>query len=100
MLDHHKEVHAFETEPLSEELLTLELPASEIVNVTSVHEDKPPTRFKPLWKSMEIDSGASCNVFPKKHLAENKEIHKTNKVLTTYNKALFFFAWNSSSRHA
>ena len=35
---------------------------------------------------MQIDSGASCNVLPKKYLPEGAEVQKTNKLLTAYNK--------------
>ena len=35
---------------------------------------------------MQIDSGASCNVLPKKYLTQGTEVQKTNKLLTAYNK--------------
>ena len=35
---------------------------------------------------MQIDSGASCNVLPKKYLLGAAEIQKTNKLLTAYSK--------------
>ena len=35
---------------------------------------------------MQVDSGASCNVLPRKLLARDTEIKKTNLKLTTYSK--------------
>ena len=35
---------------------------------------------------MQVDSGASCNVRPKRNLSEGAEVQKTDKYLTTYNK--------------
>ena len=35
---------------------------------------------------MQIGSGGSCNVLPKKYLPVGTEVQKTNKFLTAYNK--------------
>ena len=35
---------------------------------------------------MQVDSGASCNVLPRKYVIQDTEIKETNLKLTTYSK--------------
>lgn len=93
-----KKVNALETDGSSEEeLLTVELSnvdvsTSDVVNVSSVGDDAFPRKIYAAMDiqgktvKMQIDSGASCNVLPKKYLPEGTEVQKTNKLLTAYNK--------------
>ena len=93
-----KKVNALETDTSSgEELLTVELSTedvnvsnAEVVNVSAV-SDFPSKIYAAMeirgnTVKMQIDSGASCNVLPKKYLPEGTEVQKTNKLLTAYNK--------------
>ena len=91
-----KKVSLVETDLSSEEeILSVELSAeddnvstSEVVNSVSDFPNKiyavMEIQGKPV--RMQIDSGASCNVLPKKFLSGIAEIQKTNKLLTAYNK--------------
>ena len=91
-----KKVSLVETDLSSEEeILSVELSAeddnvstSKVVNSVSDFPNKiyavMEIQGKPV--RMQIDSGASCNVLPKKFLAGIAEIQKTNKLLTAYNK--------------
>ena len=78
-----------------EEILSVELSTedesvstSEVINSVSDFPNKiyavMEIQGKPV--RMQIDSGASCNVLPKKYLPGAAEIQKTNKLLTAYNK--------------
>ena len=93
-----KKVNAVETDASSdEELLTVELSTedvnvstAEVVNVSAVG-DFPSKIYAAMeiqgkTVKMQIDSGASCNVLPKKYLPTGTEVQKTNKLLTAYNK--------------
>ena len=93
-----KKVNALETDTSSgEELLTVELSTEDVnvstaedVNVSAV-SDFPSKIYAAMaiqgnTVKMQIDSGASCNVLTKKYLPEGTEVHKTNKLLTAYNK--------------
>ena len=85
-----------ETDPSSEEeILSVEL-STEDDNVSTPEAINSVTDFpnkiyavmeiqgKPV--RMQIDSGASCNVLPKKYLPGVAEIQKSSKFLTAYNK--------------
>ena len=93
-----KKVNALEAHTSSgEELLTVEfstedvnVSTAEVVNVSAV-SDFPSKIYAAMeiqgnTVKMQIDSGASCNVLPKKYLPEGTEVQKTNKLLTAYNK--------------
>ena len=82
-----------EEKMLSVELSTGDesLSTSEVINSVSDMSDFPnkisavmEIQGKPV--RMQIDSGASCNVLPKKYLPGAAEIQKTNNLLTAYNK--------------
>ena len=91
-----KKVSLVETDLSSEEeILSVELSAEdgsvstfEVINSVSDFPNKiyavMEIQGKPV--RMRIDSGASCNVLPKKYLRGAAEIQKTNKLLTAYNK--------------
>ena len=91
-----KKVSLEETDLSSEEeILSVELSTedesvstSEVINSVSYFPNKiyavMEIQGKPV--RMQIDSGASCNVLPKKYLPGAAEIQKTNKLLTAYNK--------------
>ena len=89
-------MNALETDTSSdEELLTVELSTeavnvrtAEVVNVSAV-SDFPSKIYAAMeiqenTVKMHIDSGASCNVLPKKYLPVGTEVQKTNKLLTAY----------------
>ena len=61
---------------------------SEVINSVTDSPDKiyavMEIQGKPV--GMQIESGASCNVLPKKCLPGAAEIQETNKLLTAYNK--------------
>ena len=88
-------MNALETDTSSdEELLTVEL-STEAVNVRTaevVNVSDFPSKIYAAMEiqentvKMHIDSGASCNVLPKKYLPVGTEVQKTNKLLTAYNK--------------
>ena len=93
-----KKVNALETDTSSGvELLTVELSTedvnvstAEVVNVSAV-SDFPNKIYAAMeipgnTVKMQIDSGVSCNVLPKKYLPEGTEVQKTNKLLKAYNK--------------
>ena len=80
---------------LEEDILSVELSTedesvstSEVINSVSDFPYKiyaiMEIKGKPV--RMQINSGASCNVLPKKYLPVPAEIQKTNKLLTAYNK--------------
>ena len=78
-----------------EEILSVELSTeddnvstSEVVNSVSDFPNKIYAVIEIQGKPvrMQIDSGESCNVLPKKFLLGIAEIQKTNKLLTAYNK--------------
>ena len=91
-----KKVSFVETDPSSEEeILSVELSAeddnvstSETINSVTDFPNKiyavMEIQGKPV--RMQIDSGASCNVLPKKYLPGVAEIQKSSKSLTAYNK--------------
>ena len=91
-----KKVSLVETDLSSEEeILSVQLSTededlstSEVINSVSDFPNKifaiMEIQGKPV--RMQIDSGASCNVHPKKYLPGAAEIQKTNKLLTAYNK--------------
>ena len=91
-----KKVSFVKTDPSSEEeILSVEL-STEDDNVSTPETINSVTNFpnkiyavmeihgKPV--RMQIDSGASCNVLPKKYLSGVAEIQKSSKFLTAYNK--------------
>ena len=91
-----KKVSVVETDLSSEEeILSVELSTeddnvstSEVINSVTVVSNKiyavMEIQGKPV--KMQIDSGASCNVLPKKYLPRVAEIQKSKKLLTAYNK--------------
>ena len=85
-----------ETDPSSEEeILSVELSTEdgnvstpEIINSVTDFPNKIYALMEIQGKPvrMQIDSGASCNVLPKKYLPGVAEIQKSSKLLTAYNK--------------
>ena len=78
-----------------EEILYVELSTeddnkstSEVINSVTDFPNKIYAHMEIQGKPvrMQIDSGASCNVFLKEYLPGIAEIQKTNKLLTAYNK--------------
>ena len=64
------------------------LSTSEVINSMSDFRNKIYAAMEIQGKPvrMQIDSGASCNVLPKKYLPGAAEIQKIYKLLTAYNK--------------
>ena len=93
-----KKVSFVETDLSSEdEILSVDLSTeddnvstSEVINSVTDFPNKiyalMEIQGKPV--QIQIDSGASCNVLPKKYLPGVSEIQKANKLLTAYNKQL------------
>ena len=91
-----KKVSFVKTDPSSEEeILSVELSAqddnvstSEAINSVTDFPNKiyavMEIQGKPV--QVQIDSGVSCNVLPKKYLPGVAEIQKSSKSLTAYNK--------------
>ena len=90
-------VHTLEPSTSSEELSSVTF-SSEDVNTTDATDTNPasnspyPSKIYAAMEiegkmvKMQVDSGASCNVLPKRYLPEGTEVQKTDKHLTTYNK--------------